>query len=205
VAPTWYNRSQHPACPRTTTPRNGSRRGRKPSASTPGHRAEHVAQYSLHPGVLRAGGPFKYSRDCVNRSAAPGAVATAVPHGLAHRHDRSAAEECGLAARFGPVGNGPPAGLLFLVGRVVNMDPVSIVVIALVGLVLVWVVYRAFSNSRHDPPTKLRGGQFNGLGGPGGDYGFGEDLNQEAPSGSTARGWRPGSARSGRRDDEKGR
>ena len=87
------------------------------------------------------------------------------------------------------------------------MDPVSIVVIALVGLVVVWLVYRAFGDSRHAPPTKLRGGQFGGGGlgtMSGGDYGFGEDLNQEAPSGSMAQGWQPktGSPRSGEGDDQ---
>ncbi len=37
------------------------------------------------------------------------------------------------------------------------MDPVSVALIALVGLALMWLVLRAFSNSRHSPTRKVRG------------------------------------------------
>ena len=37
------------------------------------------------------------------------------------------------------------------------MDPVSVVLIALVGLALIWVFYRAFSNSHRGPSKKVRG------------------------------------------------
>ena len=71
------------------------------------------------------------------------------------------------------------------------MDPTSIVLIVLVALLLLWLVFKAFSNARHSPPTKLRGGQHGTAvqsDAPG--FGFGEDLNQEAPGGSTASGWK---------------
>ena len=72
------------------------------------------------------------------------------------------------------------------------MDPTSIVLIVLVALLLLWLVFKAFSNSRHSPPTKLRGGQHGtAVRSDAPDFGFGEDLNQEAPGGSTASGWKP--------------
>jgi len=37
------------------------------------------------------------------------------------------------------------------------MDPVSVVLIALVGLTLMWFFFRAFSNARHGPSKKVRG------------------------------------------------
>jgi hypothetical protein len=84
------------------------------------------------------------------------------------------------------------------------MDPVSVVLIALVGLLVAWLVYRALSNSRHAPPRKMRGGQFGGGGAPGvGDYGFGQDLQQDAPGGSMARGWKPETPRSDRDDQSR--
>ena len=86
--------------------------------------------------------------------------------------------------------------------EVIGMDLVSVVLIAVVALALIWLAFKAFSNSRHSPPTRLRGGQHGGFSVPGaGDYGFGESLNQDAPSGSTARGWKPRPGRSENRDD----
>jgi hypothetical protein len=82
------------------------------------------------------------------------------------------------------------------------MDPVSIVLIVLVGLLLAWLVYRAFSNSRHAPPAKMRGGQFGGMGDSSGDFGFGQDLQQGAPGGSMARGWKPETPTSPNKDDQ---
>ena len=38
------------------------------------------------------------------------------------------------------------------------MDSVSILLVILLGAVVVWMVLRAHSNSRHSPPTMRRGG-----------------------------------------------
>lgn len=81
------------------------------------------------------------------------------------------------------------------------MDPVSVVLIAVVGLGLAWLVHKAFSNSRHSPPTKLQGGQHDGLGAGLGNFGFDQDVDHRAPGGSMAHGRKPRSPRSGRGDD----
>jgi hypothetical protein len=47
------------------------------------------------------------------------------------------------------------------------MDSVSIVLVILLGAVVVWLVVRAFSNARHAPPRKHRGGPFLSGGSPG--------------------------------------
>lgn len=38
------------------------------------------------------------------------------------------------------------------------MDSVSIVLVILLGVIVVWMVVRANSNSKHSPPTRVRGG-----------------------------------------------
>lgn len=61
MAPSWYNRSEIPRArendyaPERITARQDFIREHT------GSPAEHVAQYSLYPGTLRAGGPFKYT------------------------------------------------------------------------------------------------------------------------------------------------
>ena len=47
------------------------------------------------------------------------------------------------------------------------MDSVSILLAVVVGAVVVWLFARAFSNARHSPPRKHRGGPFGGGGAPG--------------------------------------
>jgi hypothetical protein len=38
------------------------------------------------------------------------------------------------------------------------MDVISIGVVILLGAAVAWMVVRAFSNSKHSPPTRIRGG-----------------------------------------------
>lgn len=72
------------------------------------------------------------------------------------------------------------------------MDTLGLIFLALVGLVLVWFVVRAFRNARHSPSTSVRGGP-----GTGGQY-------ESGPGGGTAflDPGAPGKPRSGRSGDQ---
>ena len=43
------------------------------------------------------------------------------------------------------------------------MDTVSVVLIALLGLLVIWGGFKALSNVRHDPPTKVKRGRYGGF------------------------------------------
>jgi hypothetical protein len=61
------------------------------------------------------------------------------------------------------------------------MDTVSIGILILLGAGVVWMVVRAWSNSRHAPPTKRRGGMHTAARADDIAFSIGEWKDPEAP------------------------